>query len=197
MSWFDVRVLQMAGRARSRSTQEEIRRTTEFSNATDLTIVPGADIDEGARKQAVKETAAKLYGQGFSRPKIARILRKHLITELMRTRPMEQQLTAARARLKAWEKQDDFRDLVYNLAIVKLDLATPQIIAGVTKQAKRGRVDAARLALELTGRHNPKGDDKPTQVMVQINGVPRPARITGGRTAEVTLEGTEYDELDP
>jgi len=71
---------------------------------------------------------------------------------------------------------EKFRDLIYHKAVVDIDLATPEILQGVVKKAKKGRVDAARFALEITGRHNPKGDGVPAQVVVAINGIPRPPR---------------------
>jgi hypothetical protein len=93
--------------------------------------------------------------------------------------------------LRRWEHQQDFRDMVYTSAVVKLDMATPGILKGVANKAKRGRVDAARLALELTGRHNPKGDQQPAQVAVIIGGVPRPRAITTEPDGQVIIEANE------
>jgi hypothetical protein len=89
-------------------------------------------------------------------------------------RPLEQRVSQARKKLRGWETSPAFRDLVYQNAVVKLDMATPGIFNALVKSAKKGRVDASRLVLELTGRHNPKGDTTPTQVIVAINGMPRP-----------------------
>jgi len=80
----------------------------------------------------------------------------------------------AYGKLRRWERTPKFRDLVYQVAVVELDMSTPQILQGVANKAKRGRVDAARLALEVTGRHNPKGQEKPTEIHVQIANIPRP-----------------------
>jgi hypothetical protein len=107
-------------------------------------------------------------------------------------RPEEQRLSQARAKLRRWETMESFRDLIYHKAVVDLDLDTPEILQGLAKKAKKGRVDAVRLTLELTGRHNPKGDNTPTQVVVAINGIPRPARH--GEVQPLEIEGEVVDE---
>lgn len=129
-------------------------------------------------RDAVRLTAAKMYAVGIKRPAIARALVEYLYPfrefEDGVPIPLEQQLTAARRKLRNWEKDDKFRDLVYKHSVIGLDMATPDILKGLAKRAKRGRVDATRLVLELTGRHNPKGDSVPPQIVVAINGMPRP-----------------------
>lgn len=147
----------------------------------------------GTHRDLVRGHAAKLYGQGWSRSKVARIMLNHLVTN-GQDRPEEQRLSQARAKLRRWEQDEKFRDMIYRKAVVDLDLATPEILQGVAKKAKRGRVDAARLALELTGRHNPKGDTAATQVVVAINGVPRPQRSIG-QPGVIELEGEVIDEV--
>jgi hypothetical protein len=129
----------------------------------------------------LQETVAKLYGRGIPRARIARILLDHLVPN-GKDRPSDQRLSQARTKLRRWETSQKFRDLVYKHAVVELDLEIPGIIKGVSKQARKGKVDAARLALEITGRHNPKGDQAPTQVAVVFQGIPRP----DGRTTEET-----------
>lgn len=126
-------------------------------------------------RDLVFEHAAKLYGQGYRRSRVARIMVNHLVPA-GKDRPLEQRLSQARAKLRRWEGMDRFRDLIYHKAVVDIDLATPEILQGVAKKAKKGRVDAARLALEITGRHNPKADAAPANVVLQINGIPRPPR---------------------
>jgi hypothetical protein len=141
-------------------------------------------------RDTVKLAAAKLYGSGLERAKIARVM-VNLLVPNNRHRPLEQRLSQARQKLRAWEMQQGFRDLVYTHAVVKLDMATPSIFNALVKSARKGRVDASRLVLELTGRHNPKGDTTPTQVIVAFNGMPRP--ILDDRRAQVeameTIEG--------
>lgn len=140
----------------------------------------------------VFEHAAKLYGQGYARSRVARIMVNHLVPN-GRDRPLEQRLSQARAKLRRWEHKESFRDLIYHKAVVDLDLDSPKILKGLSKKAQRGRVDAARLAFELTGRHNPKGDQVPAQVVVAINGIPRPIRHTETREV-LEIEGEVTDE---
>jgi hypothetical protein len=140
-------------------------------------------------RDAVRETAAKLYGQGVPRAKIARALVDHLVPN-RKHRPLEQRLSQARTKLRSWERDQKFRDKVYDMAVVKLDIEIPGILQGVARKAKRGRVDAARLALEVTGRHNPKGDANPPSVAVVINGMPRPQ---GTQVVQADLEIDEDD----
>lgn len=102
-------------------------------------------------------------------------------------------MSSARKKLRRWLLASDpaFRDLVYEWAVVKVDLDTPKILAGITGKAKRGNVQAARLALEVTGRHNPKGENAPTQVVVAFTGIPRPE----GMQVVEAIDG-EAEELD-
>jgi hypothetical protein len=101
-------------------------------------------------------------------------------------------MAKARVKLKRWEMRNDFRTIVYNKAIQDVDLATPKILKGVVKSAVKGRVDAARLALEVTGRHNPRGEHAPPSVVIAINGVPRPDR---NRAIEEEVVDGEAEEL--
>ena len=126
----------------------------------------------------VMAAAARLYGLGYKRSQVQEILLDHIAPKGRigkRDRTREEQQSLARNKLRRWEKSQKFRDLLYQHAVVQLDLETPAILQGVAKVARRGRVDAARLALEVTGRHNPKGDDKPTEITVHIGNIPRPA----------------------
>jgi hypothetical protein len=143
-------------------------------------------------RDLVFEHAAKLYGQGYPRRKIARIMLNHLVPNGT-DRPEEQRLSQARAKLRRWEQQEKFRDLIHEKALVDLDLATPDILQGVAKKAKKGRVDAAKFALELTGRYSPKGETAPAQVVVAINGIPRPARHDL-KPGVIEIEGEVVDE---
>jgi len=68
------------------------------------------------------------------------------------------------------------------------------ILTGIAKKAQRGRVDAARLALELTGRHNPKGEQAPTQVAIIFQGIPRPMADPKAIPPTVDMEVTTDDE---
>lgn len=161
----------MAGRAQEDENQEMVEVPT-----------PGRD--------AVRQAAAKLYGQGYKRAQIARLMLNHLVPNGL-DRPEEQRLSQARTKLRNWEMQESFRDIVWSLGLAKLDLQAPQILDGLAKKAKRGRVDAARLAFEVTGRHNPKGDSAPAQIIVAIEGVPRPHVVRSSDSAPETIDGDD------
>lgn len=158
-------------------------------------VEPRETVELTVPDEEVRLAAARLYGQGYERRQIARILLPHLARtthfEDGTKRPMEQRLSTARRKLRQWEQSEKFRDLVYNESVVKLDLATPKILSGIAGKARSGRVDAARLVLELTGRHNPKGDQQPAQVVVAINGIPRPMR------GDIEIVDHETQELLP
>ena len=121
----------------------------------------------------VRLVAARLYGRGYRRGEIARALADQLVPN-SRAKSQDQLYSRARSKLRRWEMSQEFRDLVYQHAVVELDMQTPQILRGVGRRASRGRVDAARLALEVTGRHNPKGAEVETNVLIRFDGVPRP-----------------------
>lgn len=120
-------------------------------------------------------TAAKLYGRGFKRAAIARALAEHLVSpDSLARRSQEQMMAAARTKLKRWEMSQEFRDQVYRHAVVELDMSTPGILIGLASRARRGRVDAARLALEITGRHTKEDQAGSTNVTINLANVPRP-----------------------
>jgi hypothetical protein len=98
-------------------------------------------------------------------------------------------LQLARKKLRKWEADPKFRDQVYQRAVVDLDMSTPAILKGIAGKAKRGRVDAARLALEITGRHT-KAEQAPTQVAVVFGSVPRPG-IPAQAVSADEVEGEE------
>lgn len=122
----------------------------------------------------IRETAARLYGRGFRRTQIARALLDHLYPADGAARTQEQRLSTAVHKLRRWEYSQEFRDLVYRYAVVDLDMDTPAILTSLGKRAKRGRVDAARLALELTGRHSKDSESGPVNVTVNLANVARP-----------------------
>lgn len=88
----------------------------------------------------------------------------------------EELVSKYRKRLRAWEETQWFRDAVYDYAVQKLDMAVPKIFNGLANRARRGRVDASRLVLEVTGRHNPRGEAQtPAVIQISFGGaLPRP-----------------------
>jgi hypothetical protein len=122
----------------------------------------------------LQDVVAKLYGRGFKRSDIARALLPYLTAGMKNPRTDEERLQHARSKLRRWEHSSDFRDLVYQYAVVKVDMGIPEVLEGVFRKAKRGRVDAAKLLLEITGRHSSKEATAEANVTVQIANLPRP-----------------------
>jgi hypothetical protein len=122
---------------------------------------------------AIQVQAAHAYGHGMTRREIAKAMLEALQPNSV-GKPVEFRLMRARQRLRNWERNQAFRDRVYNTAVTNVDMATPMILNGVVQRAVRGRVDAARLALEITGRHNPKGEQAAPTVVIAIDGIARP-----------------------
>jgi hypothetical protein len=131
-------------------------------------------VQPGARPQ-LRAAAAQLYGRGMKRADVARNMAPYMRAPGFADNPFHpESLKYVRKILRGWERDAMFRDEVYASTLAELDLQVPDILEGVARQGKRGRVDAARLVLEVTGRHNPKGDQTPTNITIQIANVPRP-----------------------
>lgn len=131
--------------------------------------------DQNGQLSALQEHVARLYGHGMKREQVAKGLLDHLCPQ--NGRRYSERVRYARNKLRKWERRQLFRDLVYTTAVQEVDVQLPLVLKGVTDKAKRGRVDAARLVLELTGRHNPKGEQAAPTVVIAIDGVPRPKQI--------------------
>jgi hypothetical protein len=127
-----------------------------------------------ADRDELRIAVATALAQGYSAKQVARAFGKRLVPESPAETPDKIHL-AAYQKVRKWMNQDQsFRDLMWDMALNKLDLKAPLILNGIANKAMRGRVDAARLALELTGRHTPKGDQVLTNVTIQIANIPRP-----------------------
>jgi hypothetical protein len=99
----------------------------------------------------------------------------------------------ARRKLTDWTQTEWFRDALYDAALMDVDLAMPAILRGVTNRAKRGRVDAARLALEVSGRHGKEGSMQPAVVNLNFSGIPRPSTAALG-PGPSDVDGEVLDE---
>jgi hypothetical protein len=86
--------------------------------------------------------------------------------------------------------------MVYENAVVELDMSTPQILAGVKAKAKRGRVDAAKLALAITGRYQEKSSEIPSAVTINLVGIPRPASVVEANESDSIGLAEIVDEVD-
>lgn len=152
-------------------------------------VPTGQNSSPDKAQDPVQLTAAELYAQGLSRGQIARRLETYLITPLQAKRPALSRRRYAHKKLRRWEARKDFRDLVWELSVKRVDMRAGRIINGVANRGEVGRVDAAKLALEVAGRYTPRGHDTPTAVTIAINGVPRP------QVGEV-IEGTVVEEIE-
>jgi len=139
-------------------------------------LVAGADLPAKKSLSQLQIQAAHAYGAGMTRPQIAKAMLEGLSPNSV-GKPRQYRLRLARARLRKWEGNQTFRDRVYETAIRDVDMKMPLVLNGVVGRAIRGRVDAARLALEITGRHNPKGEQSAPMVVVAIDGIKRPGPI--------------------
>jgi hypothetical protein len=118
--------------------------------------------------------AIRLYSAGNPRKTVAKALAPYLYPEIWaEDEPLARRM--AYKRVRAWEETAWFRDAVYESTIARVDAQVPQILNGMARRARR-RVDAARLMLEVTGRHNPRGQEvQPAVVQIQFGGnMPRP-----------------------
>jgi len=147
-------------------------------------IAPNLEFD--GDRDRLREVAARLYGQGMPRRDIAVALLDQLVPN-GHHRPRAERLKQARGKLRDWERDPKFRDLLWSIALIQTDMQTPQIVQGLVAKAKRGRVDAAKLALELTGRYTAKGENQPTQVAVVFNGIQRSESTAGILDADVVV----------
>jgi hypothetical protein len=116
--------------------------------------------------EEIRLQAAKLLAAGFAPKAVAEAMKDYLS-------PTGNERSAYH-KLNRWRYRDKkFRDLIYEQAVLKLDLNSPDMLDGIHRSARRGRVDAARFALELTGRHV-KEEQQVTQVNVVLNNIARP-----------------------
>jgi hypothetical protein len=139
----------------------------------------------------VQLAAARLLAQGKPVSLVARTLKQHLLTPYELTKPVVKQQLRASRKIRQLQRRKDFRDLVWQLAVERLDTRTPDILDGVADRAVAGRVDAAKLSLEVAGRYSPKGHDQPTAVQIVVNGVPRPIAIDDGTVIDGTVTAEE------
>lgn len=128
--------------------------------------------DRATQLNGLQHVAVRLYSEGKTRSTVAQLLGPRQYRDM----DEDEAVKAMRKKLRSWEETQWFRDAVYDYTIVQTDMDIPRIMAGVRNRARRGRVDAARLALEVTGRHNPRGQENtPAVVQISFGGaVPRP-----------------------
>jgi hypothetical protein len=138
--------------------------------------------------------AAYLFGLGYDRQAVSKAIVDLLYPNSNGDRP--QNLKKTRQRIRNWESKQWFRDMVYDKAVIALDMSTPQILAGVKSKAKRGRVDAAKLALAITGRYQEKSSEIPSAVTINLVGIPRPATVVEANESDSIGLAEIVDEVD-
>jgi hypothetical protein len=145
-----------------------------------------------SKRPDVQLAAIRLLGAGKTRAAVADILAPHVYPQIFPQDPREAK-RRVRKKIRMWEETQWFRDAVYDSALADLDADLPQILKGMGKRARR-RVDAARLALEVTGRHNPRGEQAaPTAIQINFGGaLPRP----GNRPQIEAVDGEVVAEED-
>lgn len=165
-------------------------------NGTDMAVGGKRVPTHKKQLSRLEAVVVQLYSQGVERRLVAKLLLKHLCPPNGDLSP-NQRYRLAKRRLRQLEERKWFRDAVWKQALQDADLETPAIIAGLVRKAKRGRVDASKLVLGLTGRYQEVGDQQATTVNIVFGAeVPRPANrmIDSQETAEV-VDG-EWEEVD-
>lgn len=140
-------------------------KTTEFKEFPEDSRIPEA------HRGAIVHLAT-LFAVGYDKSSVYRVAAELFYgnSDL----PMAERQKRARKKVRHLVQQPWFRDIMWQRGLVELDMATPAILRGVAAKAKRGRVDAAKLALAITNRHVDKAHDVPTAVSINLIGIPRP-----------------------
>jgi hypothetical protein len=156
-----------------------------------ITTVVGQPSADKAQLTSVQLRAARMMAKGQPIPLIARKLADYIVQH---EADREVQLKKARNRIRSWARSQAFRDALWEEALTMVDQASGEILEGLTGAAIRGRVDAARLIFEISGRHSPHTDIQPAQVNVVLGELPRPKSIESAEVVDVDAE-VEPDDL--
>jgi hypothetical protein len=137
----------------------------------------------------VQKHCALLLGQGKTVAEVAERMVDYMIQNTAGTR--KERLKRARNRIRTWHRRADFRDIIWDVAVQTVDASSPAMLKGLRKKAEAGRVDAAKLLLEITERYSPKGELAAANVQVVFSNLPRPV---DGEAEEV--EDAEVEPSD-
>ena len=170
-----------------------IEKSAGRSESGEFKAFPGHLRMKDHQKEAILH-AARLFGSGYHRVAVAKAIYREYFPG--RTDSPELLTKMVRNVLRKYEKQQWFRDLVWDEALVELDMAGPAILRGVAGKAKRGRVDAAKLALGITGRYVDKANETPSAVTINLVGIPRPEQAVGAEALEQAVEAGEVIDED-
>jgi hypothetical protein len=162
----------------------------ERKRARHLARLTAAEAEQAKGHQwtPLQTAVVELYARGHTRRGVAAALVDRIVARDAGSRA--KRLAIARAKIRNLERQPWFRDKLWELAVVRTDLALNEVLDGVTREAKRGRVEAAKLVLDVTGRHSQHGEPAPSNIQVHFGYLPRPER------AHLEIEGVLLDEDD-
>lgn len=122
---------------------------------------------------ALQILVCQAFVRGYTVGEIASKYQRHLVPH---EPDRDKRMRKARGKIRRWMASQKFRDLIWDESVSELDLKSPRILNGVARKAMAGRVDAARLSLEVTGRHAPHTEVQPAQINIQFGDIPRPER---------------------
>jgi hypothetical protein len=171
-----VEVARKSAQKRELASMEAVKIVKKPSgHPRELTALQMAVLQSLARGENIPDTARRYQHQ----------LSPH---EMNRSKRLQK----ARQRIRRWLGTQKYRDLLWEETMIGLDIDSPQIVRGIARKAKAGRVDAARLALELNGRHAPQAEVTPAQINIQFGNIPRPRRASN-----FDSDGHEIVDADP
>lgn len=147
--------------------------------ATRNLVVPSTKSPKEGRLGGLSKrqrAAATLLAGGYTRNQVVDMLTQHDLPDSPPTSPLfKKHRWRVQRQFRLWFLDHKFRDRVYELSLADLDMNSPDILKALGKQSKKGNVSAIRLALEVTGRHDPHAErDFNPVVQVVFNGIPRP-----------------------
>lgn len=170
-------------------SREPVRTETYLVSVADLAKPDpnqsnSPEISDGLPLTPLQRLVANALNRGLNQKQITTLISK-------RTGVSRQK---ARGQYKRCIKSAAFRDHLWDKVLIDLDAAAPAIVNGVAKRAAKGRVDAAKFALELAGRYDPRPDSQVNvPVTVVLGQIPRPQRANKPELVEG--EVTEEEEL--
>ena len=163
----------MASKKVDRATKGRIKRELASVEAPKREIVV-VETPRGPKEVSpLQYLVVQHLARGWLIPEIARKFAAQLAPHEANR---DKRLKKARTRIRHWMASQKMRDLMWEETMVGLDMDSPRIVRGVSRKAQAGRVDAARLALELNGRHAPQMEVTPAQINIQFGDIPRPRR---------------------
>jgi hypothetical protein len=140
------------------------------------------------RLPALERRAVELYGRGYKRREAARVLMKYF-----KGQTRELKMRKALNFLRRAEQNQMFRDALWEQALVYVDMSSFPIARAMVRHGVRGKVDAAKFALELSGRYTNNSGERSPQVTINFgSSIPRPDREHLELTA--TEEPARLDE---